>query len=352
MEQEVKIISSSPGLRFEDSLNEVFQMLNEDLKTQNVIWAKVYLSDSSNQLNLLKSHPLFVDCFSKTAFSYIEQPLLNGSKIGILYCVTKCEIEVSIDGGKTIVKLPDRIYYFQSVRFDRSEVKTLTSEQQTEEAFKKHILMLQDYGLSLIDNCVRTWLYVRDIDVNYSGVVKGRNNIFEQQGLTQKTHYIASTGIEGYSAKSESLVSADFLSIQSKDMQQKYLQALDYLNPTHEYGVAFERGTSVCINDDVETFISGTASIDKKGDCIFCGDVLQQAERLFLNIEKLLEGADQSFNDLEYIIVYLRDLTDYHKINNYMQRRFSAIPFIVVKAAVCRPQWLIECECVARSKKN
>ena len=46
-------------------------------------------------------------------------------------------------------------------------------------------------------NLIRTWIYVTNIDVNYQGVVEARNDIFDKEGLTADTHYIASTGIGG-----------------------------------------------------------------------------------------------------------------------------------------------------------
>ncbi len=45
--------------------------------------------------------------------------------------------------------------------------------------------------------------------------------------------------------------------------------------------------------------------------------------------------------------VYLRDIADFQCVNEYMKRRFPNIPFIIVEARVCRPEWLIEVEGVA-----
>ena len=113
---------------------------------------------------------------------------------------------------------------------------------------------------------VRTWIYVADIDVNYSGVVKARNDIFAREGLTADTHFIASTGIGGRTDCRTACVAIDFLTyphIQESD--KKYLKALTHLNPTHEYGVAFERGTRLQLPSSLLYYISGTASIDNKG---------------------------------------------------------------------------------------
>lgn len=142
---------------------------------------------------------------------------------------------------------------------------------------------------------------------------------------------------------------------------KKYLQALEHLNPTHEYGVAFERGTRVTIpvhsvNSDgnqqfkQQYFISGTASIDKQGDVVYEGDIVRQTGRLLENIGALLKDGDATMNDIQYFIIYLRDISDYHTVDRLMQQFYPQIPRIIVDAKVCRPGWLIEMECIAEKE--
>ena len=50
---------------------------------------------------------------------------------------------------------------------------------------------------------------------------------------------------------------------------------------------------------------------------------------------------------LPYFIIYLRDISDYAKVEAYMQTRYPDIPRIILEARVCRPGWLIEMECEA-----
>ena len=50
--------------------------------------------------------------------------------------------------------------------------------------FDRYLKLLEQQGLSLKEHCVRTWIYVADIDVNYEGMVNARNDIFRQYGLT------------------------------------------------------------------------------------------------------------------------------------------------------------------------
>ncbi len=192
---------------------------------------------------------------------------------------------------------------------------------------------------------VRTWIYVADIDINYEGVVKARNDIFRRYGLTADTHFIASTGIGGATQMRNAKVAIDFLTFPDiHEADKHYLKALEYLNPTHEYGVSFERGTRL-VHQGLQTyFISGTASIDKHGHVIYLGDVERQTCRLLQNIEALLKDGDATMADMKYLVVYLRDISDYAVVDAYLSERFPTIPYIIVSGKVCRPEWLIEME--------
>ena len=204
--------------------------------------------------------------------------------------------------------------------------------------------------MNLRDNCLRTWLYVRDIDRHYADVVRGRNILFAREGLTRDTHYIASTGIGGETGKRETIVAIDFLSGKLAHGEIQQLQALDYLNPTYEYGVAFERGTSFSVAGQRVHLLSGTASIDKHGECLHRGDVVTQAGRLLLNMEKLLNDGGASLGDLKHIIIYLRDMADIAAVRQYFRLRFPNLPQTMVMGRVCRPEWLIEVEGIAVTK--
>ena len=129
--------------------------------------------------------------------------------------------------------------------------------------------------------------------------------------------------------------------------QIRFLSAPTHLNPTYEYGVTFERGTCVTYGDRRHVFISGTASIDNKGEILYPGDVCRQAERMMENIEALLDEAGATTADVMQAIVYLRDPADYTVVRRYLESRYPALPCLVVHAPVCRPGWLIETECIA-----
>ena len=178
--------------------------------------------------------------------------------------------------------------------------------------------------------------------------MKARRENFIEQGLTQDTHYIASTGIGGLPADTRSLVQlGTYALVGFEPDQQRYLYAKTHLNPTYEYGVTFERGTRIDYGDRRHVFISGTASINNRGEVVHVGDIIRQTERMWENVEALLSEAETSFDDVAQIIVYLRDISDYDIVSRMFQERFPDTPFVITLAPVCRPTWLIEMECLA-----
>ena len=206
----------------------------------------------------------------------------------------------------------------------------------------------QHRGITLEDNCLRTWFYVKDIDTNYNGMVTGRNEVFSEHDLTPDTHYIASTGIEGSFTDVHALVMMDAYAIKGiRPEQVEHLHALDHLSHTHRYGVAFERATSIAYRDRKHVIVSGTASIDHNGEIVHEGDVLCQLDRTLENISALLAQADADMEDMQHFIVYLRDPSDAEIIRDILKERIGDRPFLVVTGPVCRPNWLVEIEGIA-----
>ena len=309
----------------------------EQAEGRKLQYCKIFVSDAQNQYQQLVESELYQELISPAFSSIIEQSPLDGSKITLL-------LKTSSE--------PCR-YMFQSFRLSEEETHGNNSYLQTMMLFEKYLKWLDDHHLTLNEHCVRTWLYVADIDVNYQGMVKARNDIFHRYGLTIDTHFIASTGIGGFTqARSES-VALDVLTYPDIEESDKlYLQALDHLNPTHEYGVAFERGTRLTLDGLQTYYISGTASIDKFGHVIYMGDIRRQTARLLENIGALLKDGGATMNDIRYFIVYLRDFSDREVVESFLSNAYPTIPHVLVHAKVCRPEWLVEMECIAERSKD
>ena len=347
-EHHLMVYVTNNQLTFVEQLEALFvaydTVLQGALKGAHSVFKRYFLSDAANQANILQG---MTSEGSDCAISIVQQAPLNGTKVA-LWCYL---IE-----GATGRMLSDGMYEVQHGAYRElwstgNLNSAANSEYQTRLLLSDYVLKLNEQGLKLADNCVRTWFFVQDIDHNYSGVVKARNEVFKTQNLTSDTHFIASTGIGGGNPQMESLVLMDAFALDGiKPGQIHFLYARTHLNPTYEYGVSFERGSYVDFGDRRKVYISGTASINNNGEIMYEGDICKQTSRMMENVEMLLKEADCTFGDIDQMVVYLRDPADYQVVKEIYQQRFPAIPWVFVNAYVCRPGWLIEMECMATKK--
>ncbi|MBP3228418.1 MAG: hypothetical protein J6M53_06535 [Bacteroidaceae bacterium] len=309
---------------------------------------RYFLSDAANQANLLLSHEIDDPL---GALSVVQQPPLDGTKIALWVYLLRGVKAQAVPGTQLFEATHNGYRHLWAGAYCNKETG---SEAQTTIIFNTYILELAAQGCTLSDNCVRTWFYVSDIDNRYAGMVRARNAVFETQGLTDKTHYIASTGIGGIGADPKSFVHMDAYAVAGlQPGQMGYLYAADHLNRTSEYGVRFERGTYVDYGDRRQIFISGTASINDRGQIVHPGDIRRQAERTLENVGALLAEGGAGFDDVAQMVVYLRDHADYAVVQHLFAERFPGKPVVIVYAPVCRPGWLIEVECMAvRAAEN
>jgi enamine deaminase RidA (YjgF/YER057c/UK114 family) len=312
------------------------------------VFRRVFLSDVANQQAVFANsrfaqrgteHPL--------ALSIIEQPPLDGRRLSLWeYHVRSktplvkrcCPNGIALEhSGRAHLWTSGLVHESADGAFGQTEALLHTYETELAQA-----------GANLRDHAVRTWFYLYDIDGDYKALVEARKRHFQARGLTAETHYIASTGIAGRSQSSKHRVSLDAYAISHLDPSQvKYLSAPRFLGPTHLYGVTFERGTRVAYGDRSHVYLSGTASIDPSGNTLHVGDIKRQCERAMQNTEALLDDAGGGLSDLAQLIAYVRDPADGLVVSNFPASTCPKVPRVVVRAPVCRPNWLVEFECVA-----
>lgn len=350
-EYHLMIHATSPLQTYKQQLDSVLTayaiLLGAELKGAVAVFKRFFISDSANQWDELQS--VMADS-SDCACSIVEQSPLDGTKVA-LWAYLQADVQTrTLHNGLYEVRHGAYRHLWQGGAFNRAA----NSEYQMRLLFNEYIMQLMEQQCTLVGNCVRTWIFVRDVDLNYAGVVKARNEVFATQNLTEHTHYIASTGIGGRYVDPKVLVTFDAYAVDGLSPEQvKYLYARTHLNPTSEYGVAFERGTVVEYGDRSHIFISGTASINNRGEIVCPGDIRQQTERMWENVEALLEEADSCFEDMGQMIVYLRDIADYVVVKQLFDERFPHIPKVIAQASVCRSGWLIEMECMGiRQNRN
>jgi enamine deaminase RidA (YjgF/YER057c/UK114 family) len=349
---------SSDGLPLKEAFEEVaasylaaLQDNGLDLSTQQFM--RIYMSDLSNdQVWLLESE--LYKIASTSAFSILQQSPLGDAEVAIL----AYHIKTNDNTFKKEIIAHAKEYNNQSV-FSKGKNYSLLwtsnyisndggldSYKQSQEIFTNLSASLQNHDMNIRNNMIRTWIFVRDVDNHYKGMVDYRREYFETIGLTSKTRYIASTGINGSCADNKTLVTLDALSVQNlKEEQIVRMMALENLSDTIVYGVTFERGFRIRYGDRSHIYISGTASIDADGKTIYISDIRKQTERTLDNIEALLKPHGAVMGDMQYLIIYLRNRKHWSQIQDILVARIpDSVAIVPVEAPVCRPNWLIEIE--------
>ena len=128
------------------------------------------------------------------------------------------------------------------------------------------------------------------------------------------------------------------------------------LNEAYEYQrpSSFSRGLRIDLNGLTILLISGTASIDERGETVHVGDFRAQLRRTYENITGLLAAEGATWKDIVRTTCYLRDIErDYAAFNEERTAFFAAqgldpLPASTgIQAILCRPELLVEIEAIA-----
>lgn len=326
------------------------------LSDSTAVFCRIFLSDILNQKSALLQSALFRRLRACCALSIIEQkPVGCGPVLLLSYhlrdpkkAVTKHLSHSTSDGWRNDLIVKGRNYSLL-LTANHTGGDIFDAYTQTKAIFESLNSLVEQNGMNLLDNGIRTWVYVRDLDNHYKDMVRARREYFAAHGLTEKTRYLASTGILGMTYSPERIVSVDSLSVGGLTAGQVVrMEALSHLRPTILYGVTFERGLRVRFGDRSHLYISGTASINTKGEVMHEGDAERQTRRAIENVRALLEAQSATLNDMAYVIAYVRNAHDRQRVERVLGEELGAkVPLVLAEAAICRPAWLMELEGVA-----
>lgn len=339
-------MTAEPGGSFEEELHSLLDRYRKlGGSGEDEFLLRFHVSDPSRQ-----TEPLRRAVEGRNSYvSVVGQPPANGSRIALEAWHIGGMLEKrkeNMDGGTVLAARRGDYRLFLA---GRNAASALGSHEQMKEEFLWLDRVAAGQGGNVPDMVHRTWIYCRDIDNNYQGLVDGRNEMFDRYGMTPESHFIASTGIEGCTETPGRLLHMDSLGIAGLHPEQVgYMEAPDHLSPTHVYRVAFERGTRILYGDRSHYFISGTASIDAGGNIVHEGKVERQVERTLENMNALLERNGATLSDLKQAVVYLRDWADREAVGlRLMDSPLAEVPHLLLKAPVCRPGWLVEIDGIA-----
>ena len=348
---------------FGGRLSSVLDLYAEGMSELNIgpesaVYLNFYVSDAVRCEKLMRSSGHFAQLAeNNSAVSILELPPLF-SDVALFAYHTASETAIAkerisledMDAAVTLCTRDSRRhYYLQGFSSDDSN----SIKEQTKSILDRVASLCKERSLS-VGNIIRTWLYIRDMDQNYTGMSETRAEVFRNWGLDGNSGFPASTGIGGGTANPKALVSLDAIILDGiENTQLQKMEAPTHMSPAPAYGVTFERGLKVNYGDRSHLYISGTASIDSVGNVLYPGDLIKQTRRSLENIRMLLEASGSSINDLVYLIVYFRDADGAKDVDRYLKANLPPhIPYVLLKGTVCRPEWLIEIEGMAISDEG
>ena len=200
----------------------------------------------------------------------------------------------------------------------------------------------------------RTWHYIYPIIDNYASFNNERRAYFERSGIfyIQEPQSVpASTCIEGrggdkgcstmnlyYIKKTDDVHIQRIFNKNQKEADSKFYQ----YNPT------FSRALQIQQPGLCELQISGTASIDKKGNTQHAGDAYSQIKKTMQLVDSLLKQTGMAFNDICYATFILKRKSDFQFVHKVMQElSYPEFPYISIVGNICRDDLLFELDGVA-----
>ncbi|OGV68887.1 MAG: hypothetical protein A2283_24225 [Lentisphaerae bacterium RIFOXYA12_FULL_48_11] len=214
---------------------------------------------------------------------------------------------------------------------------------QAYETFERMEKALKLAGMDF-SNVLRTWLYTSRILEWYGDLNKARDKFFEDNGVFKRL-VPASTGI-GVLNPSGSAVVSDVFAVQPKtaDVEIKEISsplqcaALDYRS-------SFSRAVELATPDNINLYISGTASIEPEGATAHVGNLEKQIALSMDVVYAILESRGMKWGDVSRVAAYFKDIKEaplFHKYCN--ENNLPTMPVAVAHADICRDDLLFEIE--------
>jgi enamine deaminase RidA (YjgF/YER057c/UK114 family) len=214
---------------------------------------------------------------------------------------------------------------------------------QSDTMFAKAAKLLRAHG-SEFQNVLRSWYYLADIDRDYAEFNRSRNQFYRDE---QVTRLPSATGIRGSLPGGKRCGMDLYALLNPADAEIEVLHT-PTLNEATEYGSAFSRGMKLRLPGKTILFVSGTASVNERGETAHAGDPRRQMERMLRNIQQLLAPHGATFAHLVQVISYLKSPIDLPMFREALNEwGLVNLPNSIVQADVCRPDLLVEMEAIA-----
>ncbi|MFC1467213.1 Rid family hydrolase [Verrucomicrobiota bacterium] len=223
-------------------------------------------------------------------------------------------------------------------------------EAQTRSLFERMANALKQCDMKFADT-VRTWLYLDQLLDWYDEFNAVRTQFFEEHGVFDKM-VPASTGI-GACNPQGAAITADLLAIVPKS-DAVTIQAVE--SPLQEsamdYRSSFSRAAEVGFPTHRTIYISGTASIEPKGETVHLDDSEAQIALTMEVVKALLNSRDMDWSDVTRGIAYFKNSNDLKIYQEFCEKHdIPEFPLAISHADVCRHNLLFEIEIDATKAK-
>ncbi|MFH2204770.1 MAG: RidA family protein [Elusimicrobiota bacterium] len=223
--------------------------------------------------------------------------------------------------------------------------------RQAERMFRRAHAALRAHGFAY-DQVVRTWIYLRRLLDWYDDFNRVRNALYRRRDYLGRRHASvlpASTGIQGSVRRAECAM--DVLAVDAQKGSGVSFQPVlktARQGQAFAYRSAFSRAMVLRHNGRKTIHVSGTASINAKGDTVFLDDPEAQSRQTYASVLAILKEQGAGAKDILSATLYCKDRAAYAAWRRFSRKhRLPALPVVAVIGDVCRDDLLIELEAVA-----
>lgn len=362
----------------EDALQTIASAIREEGSAGSIVHQAVFVAD----VNQIEECRQIIRSFygdQLPATSYIPQPPCNGKLVAIEALGVgqgRGEVEVDRVSEQLVIARHNGIAWVHC-----AQVVPGTLGAKVYDASLDAFAQIRDHFGSVrvrFEQVIRTWLYLGGIvemegdQQNYQELNRARTDFYRDipflAGRSPSgqngTIYPASTGIgtQGRGIMMSAIALAtdrdDIVAIPLENPRQT--AACDYARMYSPESPKFARAMALSCGEYTTIFISGTASITN-AETQHVGDPVAQTHETLDNIAALiseenlarhgLPGLGTSLEGLGGARVYVKNQSDYPKIQAVCKERLGELPTIYAIADVCRPDLLVEIEGIAFARK-
>lgn len=303
----------------------VFGNLSEinliNIKKYSEKWPIQILGNKNNKINENK-----IDIF---ILGFSNKPSLK--KIHIKY-IKKTEKKIGV------IMFDNTHEYLLLTGLDSREKRF---DKKIQEIYKIIKTELLKHGFS-VNNIIRYWNFIENIDVNYNSFNLERNKFYDENSINDLP---AATGID---AKINNNINICIEAIRGKEITTHSICSNLQCDPTN-YEIRFSRARIVDYkrNKIRKIFISGTSSINKIGKSVFLENKIKNIEYTMECVNFLLTNNKFSYKNIATSVVYCKNEKIFNLFMNHYKKNKWKFPYCSLITDICREELIFEFECTA-----